>query len=73
MVKELGAAYNDRLHTKYPHVGGVSDYVCYWFPLAHDHLPDGGRAGLVATKTIREVMSPREHIARKLKKAEPPA
>ena len=57
MIDELGAAYNDRLHTKYPHVGGVSDYVCYWFPLAHDHLPDGGRAGLVATKTIRETSS----------------
>ena len=57
MVNELGAAYNDRLHTKYPHIGGVSDYVCYWFPLAHDHLPDGGRAGLVATKTIRETSS----------------
>ncbi|MGH3536940.1 MAG: DNA methyltransferase [Pseudonocardiaceae bacterium] len=57
MVQELGAAYNDRLQERYPHVGGVSDYVCYWFPLAHDHLPDGGRAGLVATKTIRETSS----------------
>lgn len=57
MTTELGAAYNDRLHAKYPQVGGVSDYVCYWFPLAHDHLPDGGRAGLVATKTIRETSS----------------
>jgi len=57
MIAELGAAYNDRLHAKYPDVGGVSDYVCYRFPLAHDHLSDGGRAGLVATKTIRETSS----------------
>ena len=57
MIDELGAAYNDRLQERYPHVGGVSDFVCYWFPLAHDHLPDGGRAGLVATKTIRETSS----------------
>jgi hypothetical protein len=57
MIDELGAAYNDRLQERYPHVGGVSDFVCYWFPLAHDHLPDGGRAGFVATKTIRETSS----------------
>lgn len=57
MVDELGAAYNERLQQRYPNVGGVSDFVCYWFPLAHDHLSDGGRAGLVATKTIRETSS----------------
>lgn len=57
MVDELGAAYSDRLQQRYPDIGGVSDFVCYWFPLAHDHLPDGGRAGLVATKTIRETSS----------------
>jgi len=57
MIDELGAAYNDRLQERYPHVGGVSDFVCYWFPLTHDHLPDGGRAGLVATKSIRETSS----------------
>jgi len=57
MVDELGAAYNDRLQQRYPEVGGVSDYVCYWFPLAHDRLAEGGRAGLVATKTIRETSS----------------
>ena len=35
-------------------VGGVSDYVVYWFRLAHDSLPPGGRAGLVGTNTIRQ-------------------
>jgi SAM-dependent methyltransferase len=57
MIEELGATYNDRLQHTYPRVGGVSDFVCYWFPLTHDHLPDGGRAGLVATTSIREVSS----------------
>lgn len=54
MVEELGAAYCARLADAYPEVGGVSDFVTYWFPLAHDHLPDGGRAGLVATKSIKQ-------------------
>jgi len=57
MVAELGAAYCDRLAKAHPTVSGVSDFVCYWFPRSHDHLPDGGRAGLVATKTIRETSS----------------
>lgn len=57
MVAELGAAYCDRLQQAYPRVGGVSDFVCYWFPRTHDHLTDGGRAGLVATKSIRETSS----------------
>lgn len=54
MVQELGAEYVQRLGRRHPHVAGVSDFVCHWFPLAHDHLPDGGRAGFVATNTIRE-------------------
>lgn len=54
MQEELGAAYTRRLAEAHPHVGGVSDFVTYWFPLAHDHLPSGGRAGFVATNTIRQ-------------------
>ncbi|GAA5014848.1 DNA methyltransferase [Streptomyces siamensis] len=54
MVAELGAEYCQRLLREHPNVAGVSDFVTYWFPLAHDHLPQGGRAGMVATKTIRE-------------------
>lgn len=57
MLDELGATYLDKLQRHYPDIAGVSDFVCYWFPRAHDHLPDGGRAGLVATKSIREVSS----------------
>ena len=54
MVEELGSAYTQRLAAAYPAVGGVSDYVCYWFPKAHDHLAKGGRAGLVATNSVRQ-------------------
>jgi len=41
--------------------------------LGHAKLDTTALYTRVATKTIREVMSPLEHIARKLKKAEPPA
>lgn len=54
MVEELGAGYTSRLADVHPDVGGVSDFVTYWFPLAHAHLSPGGRAGLVATNTIRQ-------------------
>lgn len=57
MVEELGAPYTAKLAQEHPGVGGVSDFVCYWFPLAHDALPLGGRAGLVATQAIRDASS----------------
>lgn len=53
MVKELGVAYASSLTDVHPAVSGVSDFVTYWFPLAHDHLKVGGRAGFVATQAIR--------------------
>lgn len=62
MVDELGAVYCARLAERYPNVNGVSDFVCYWFPLAHDALPEGGRAGLVATKTIKQGYSRRASL-----------
>ena len=52
MADELGAEYCSRLDERYPGPG-VSDFVTYWFPLAHRALPDGGRAGFVATQAIR--------------------
>ena len=54
MLDELGLDYVRRLEAAYPEVGGVSDFVTYWFPLTHRRLPDGGRAGLVATNTVRQ-------------------
>lgn len=53
MVEELGADYTARLDAKFG-PQGVSDFVTYWFPKAHDRLPIGGRAGLVATKSIKQ-------------------
>jgi hypothetical protein len=44
IVEELGVEYSRRLAAAYPNVGGVSDFVCYWFPRTQDHLPPGGRA-----------------------------
>jgi hypothetical protein len=32
----------------------MADFCVLWFRLAHDRLKDGGRAGLVGTKTIRQ-------------------
>lgn len=54
MVEELGAGYTQRLASKFPKVGGVSDFVAYWFPIAHDHIAVGARAGLIATNSIRQ-------------------
>lgn len=33
---------------------GVRDHCVYWFRKAHDHLPAGGRAGLVGTNSISQ-------------------
>ena len=57
MVEELGLSYSTELAKRYPEVSGVSDFVTYWFPLTHRHLPEGGRAGLVATQAIRDASS----------------
>jgi hypothetical protein len=54
IIEERGAAYANRLKNAYPEVGGVADYVSYWFRKAHDLLPDDGYAGLVGTNTIRQ-------------------
>src|SRR5262249_29142635 len=32
----------------------MADYCVHWFRLAHDRLPDDGRAGLVGTNSIRQ-------------------
>lgn len=53
MVSELGATYTAKLDASFG-PKGVSDFVTYWFPMAHDHLPDGGRAGFVGTKSIKQ-------------------
>ncbi len=52
--EELGPAYLHALRQRHPDVDGRADYCVYWFRLAHDHLADGQRAGLVGTNTIRQ-------------------
>jgi SAM-dependent methyltransferase len=52
--KEFGRAYMNKVHNAYPEVPGHADYCVYWFRRAHDELPEGGRAGLVGTDTIRQ-------------------
>lgn len=54
MVTELGVTYTQRLASTYPQIGGVSDFVAYWFPIAHDHIAVGARAGLIGTNSIRQ-------------------
>lgn len=53
MADELGSGYVRELDERYPNPG-VSDFVTYWFPLAHDALSPGGRAGFVATQAVRD-------------------
>ncbi|MEX0674824.1 MAG: DNA methyltransferase [Gaiellaceae bacterium] len=52
MRSRLGDDYVDWLDREFR--VGVKDYAVYWFRKAHDNLPSGGRAGLVATNSIRE-------------------
>jgi SAM-dependent methyltransferase len=54
MQQEFGASYVQQIRAKYPEISGRADYCVYWFRKAHDHLPEGGRAGLVGTNTIRQ-------------------
>jgi len=57
MVDEFGPEYMQKLHERYPDISGRADYCVYWFRKAHDALPEGGRAGLVGTNTIRQTYS----------------
>ena len=54
MQEELGVAYLNEVRARHPDVPGRADYCVYWLRLAHDHLKDGQRAGLVGTNTIRQ-------------------
>ncbi len=49
---ELGDDYADWLKREFG--VGLKDYAVYWFRKAHEALPDGGRAGLVATNSVSQ-------------------
>lgn len=49
---ELGDDYAEWLKSTFG--VGIKDYAVYWFRKAHEHLPDNGRAGLVATNSLTQ-------------------
>lgn len=53
MLDEKPAEEIAALQKSYPDIGGLADYVVYWFRKTHDLMPEGGRAGLVGTSNIR--------------------
>lgn len=59
MRLNLGDEYVDRVFARFPDVRDSVDFCSYWFRLAHDALKDDGRAGLVATNSIRHGKSRR--------------
>lgn len=50
----LGDDYIDRVFARFPGVRDSVDFCAYWFRLAHDHIDEKGRAGLVATNSISQ-------------------
>src|SRR4029077_3587510 len=54
LAKEHGYEYARKVHQAFPDVPKMADYCVYWFPRAQDALPANGRAGLVATNTVRQ-------------------
>ncbi len=54
IAQEHGYEYANKLYARFPGVPKMVDFCTHWFRLAHDALPEGGRAGLVGTNTIRQ-------------------
>lgn len=55
MRQELGDEYVEKLFKKFSDVQDQQiDIACYWFRLAHSHIKEKGRAGLVATNSISQ-------------------
>lgn len=52
--RDLGDKYIDKVFKRFPDVKDSVDFCAYWFRLAHDHLDEKGRAGLVATNSISQ-------------------
>ncbi len=55
----LGDDYIDRIFDRFSDVKDSVDFCSYWFRLAHDHIGEKGRAGLVATNSISQGKSRR--------------
>src|SRR5438552_7921367 len=54
MVPEHGYDYARKVYARFPDVPKMADYCVYSFRKTHDALPEGGRAGLVGTNTVRQ-------------------
>ncbi len=54
IAQELGYDYAKRVQDRFPGSPKMADFCTHWFRLAHDALPENGRAGLVGTNTIRQ-------------------
>ncbi len=54
MRMTLGDEYIDRVFNKFSDVKDSVDFCAYWFRLAHDHIGETGRAGLVGTNSISQ-------------------
>ncbi|ANV91248.1 DNA methyltransferase [Picosynechococcus sp. PCC 8807] len=55
--QELGDDYAQKLASKFPEVKDKVDFCTYWFYLAHKHIDQDGRVGLVGTNTISQGVS----------------
>jgi SAM-dependent methyltransferase len=51
---EHGNDYAEEIYEQFPDVRDSVDFCSYWFRLAHQHLSDTGRAGLVGTNSISQ-------------------
>ncbi len=54
IAQELGYDYAKRVQERFAGIPKMADFCTHWFRLAHDALPENGRAGLVGTNTIRQ-------------------
>src|SRR5438552_2489298 len=54
LAQEYGYDYARKVYARFPEVAKMADLCTHWFRLAHDALPEGGRAGLVGTNTVRQ-------------------
>ncbi|MDP5339036.1 MAG: N-6 DNA methylase, partial [Nodularia sp. (in: cyanobacteria)] len=50
----LGDEYIDKVFQRFPGVKDSIDFCAYWFRLAHEHIDQKGRVGLVATNSISQ-------------------
>ena len=62
MRLNLGDEYVQRVFQRFPEVRDSVDFCTYWFRLAQENLKPDGRAGLVATNSIRHGKSRRASL-----------